>query len=90
MKKEIILKLIELYYAVNHLIEHLSNIPSYQTFNNRLNNLHEAFRELTSVLTSIFTNKFSMERLPVKFAIKVIVLAKIFTTTVANCMLLLM
>ena len=46
-------------YAVNHLIEYFPNIPSYQAFNNRLNNLHEAFRELTSILTSIFTNEFS-------------------------------
>lgn len=46
-------------YTVNHLIEYFPNIPSYQAFNNRLNNLHEAFRELTCILTSIFTNKFS-------------------------------
>lgn len=46
-------------YAVNHLIEYFPNMPSYQAFNNRLNNLHEAFRELTCILTSIFTNKFS-------------------------------
>ncbi|PEG25760.1 hypothetical protein CQ395_16135 [Clostridium neonatale] len=46
-------------YAVNHLIEYFLNIPSYQAFNNRLNNLHEAFRELTCILASIFTNKFS-------------------------------
>ena len=46
-------------YAVNHLIEYFLNIPSYQAFNNRLTNLHEAFRELTCILASIFTNKFS-------------------------------
>lgn len=46
-------------YAVNYLFEYFPNIPSYQAFNNRLNNLHEAFRELVCILTSIFTNKFS-------------------------------
>lgn len=46
-------------YAINHLTEYFPNIPSYQAFNNRLNNLHEVFRELTSILTSIFTNEFS-------------------------------
>lgn len=46
-------------YAINYLTEYFTNIPSYQDFNNRLNNLHEVFRELTCVLTSIFKNKFS-------------------------------
>ena len=46
-------------YAVNYLFEYFPNIPSYQAFNNRLNNLHEAFRELVCILTSIFTNEFS-------------------------------
>lgn len=46
-------------YAVNYLFEYFPNIPSYQAFNNRFNNLHEAFRELVCILTSIFTNKFS-------------------------------
>ena len=45
-------------YAVNHLIEYFPNIPSYQALNHILNNLHESFRELTSILTSIFTNEF--------------------------------
>ena len=40
-------------YAVNHFIEYFPNIPSYQAFNNRLNNLHEAFRELTSILIKL-------------------------------------
>lgn len=46
-------------YAINHLTEYFPNIPSYQAFNNRLNNLHEAFKELTYILTSIFKNEFS-------------------------------
>ena len=46
-------------YAVSHLIEYFPDIPSYQAFNNRLNNLHEAFKELTYVLTSLFTGEFS-------------------------------
>lgn len=45
-------------YAINHLTEYFPNIPSYQAFNNRLNNLHEAFKELTYILTSIFKNEF--------------------------------
>ena len=39
-------------YAINHLTEYFTNIPSYQAFNNRLNNLHEAFKELTYILTN--------------------------------------
>ena len=46
-------------YAINHLTKYFPNIPSYQAFINRLNNLHEAFRELTYILTSIFKNEFS-------------------------------
>lgn len=46
-------------YAINHLNEYFPNIPSYQAFNNRLNNLHEVFRELASILSSSFTNQYS-------------------------------
>lgn len=46
-------------YAINHLTEYFPNIPSYQAFNNRLNNLLEAFRKLTCILTAIFKNEFS-------------------------------
>lgn len=46
-------------YAINHLIEYFPNIPSYQAFNKRLNNLHEAFRDITATLTALFENKFS-------------------------------
>ncbi|MCI6188556.1 MAG: hypothetical protein MSA89_08845, partial [Clostridium sp.] len=46
-------------YAINHLNEYFPNIPSYQPFNNRLNNLHEVFRELASILSSSFTKKYS-------------------------------
>ena len=37
-------------YAVNNLIEYFPDIPSYQAFNDKLNNLHEAFRELTLLM----------------------------------------
>lgn len=48
-------------YAINHLNEYFPNILSYQFFNNRLNNLHEVFRELASIFIikfykSIFSN----------------------------------
>ena len=46
-------------YAINNLFEYFPNIPSYQAFNNRLNNLHEVFPELVFILTSIFTNNIS-------------------------------
>ena len=46
-------------YAINHLIEYFPNIPSYQAFNKRLNNLHEAFKEITAILAALFENKFS-------------------------------
>ena len=38
-------------YDENHLIGYFPDIPSYQAFNNKLNNLHEEFIELTSLLT---------------------------------------
>lgn len=61
-------------YAINHLFEYFHNIPSYQAFNNILNNLHEAFRELVCILTSIFTNNISttieniVDSLPIELA----------------------
>ena len=36
------------------------NLPSYQSFNKRLNNLHNVLKEITAVLASLFQNKFSM------------------------------
>lgn len=32
-------------YAINHLTKYFPNILSYQSFNNRLNNLYQAFRD---------------------------------------------
>lgn len=46
-------------YTIDHLTEYFHNIPSYQSFNNRINSLHEALIELTCILTSIFKNEFS-------------------------------
>lgn len=60
MKKETILKLIELYCYVSDIYDsRLAYSAQRFSFNNRLNNLHEAFRELTFILTTIFKNEFS-------------------------------
>jgi hypothetical protein len=46
-------------WDINHLVEYLPNMSSYQDSIKGLNNLHEEFKEIAATLAALFENDFS-------------------------------